>query len=153
MKLEWINDTQCELGSSMLNRYHVLYEMLKSGFGLGIAVFANQFDAGRCILELSKPIKVDVNTEHAGLPSPNVIDTDFDLVDQVPITWVQISMPPTHVWRFTVASFHDAKEKPGFLLTIPLVSDKKQPHAESLSEYYRLNGNPNWKGQYIIIQS
>jgi len=112
---------------------------------LGIAVFANECEAARCLLELSKPITEEANPEPP--PTSATFDTNFDLVDEVPKNWVQLSMPPSHVWRFTVASFHDAKSKPGFLLTIAKTSDKKQTNAEALSDYYREYGNPNWKGK------
>ena len=73
---------------------------------------------------------------------------DQNITSEKEIDAKNIDYPlPPGIWRKGI----DCPKSKGLFMRFATISDKKQPRAEKMSEYYKKYGNPNFGGRYQIF--
>ncbi|XP_034946463.1 nuclear cap-binding protein subunit 3-like [Chelonus insularis] len=121
--IEWINDMSCNV------------------------VWLDNISAARALIGLSKKIvglndKIEIGTNKIEINDSN----EDDEKNTINLRNIDFPLPPG-IWRKGVNC--DKSQK--ILLRFAINSDKKQPNAEKLSEYYKKYGNPNFGGMRGIL--
>lgn len=141
--------------------------ILNINFLVGNVVWLDNASAARAMLGLSKRIvgvndKLQSNKSNADMidsvPDEDcIIEVKHDSLsdkeikgkkdtNEINIKDIDYPLPPG-IWRKGI----DYPKSRGIFLRFATRSDKKQPNAEKMSEYYKKYGNPNFGGSIVCI--
>lgn len=133
----------------------------------GNVVWLDNASAARAMLGLSKRIvgvndkpegnKSNANTLDGFTNEDCIIEVEQDslsdkeseekkYINEINIKDIDYPLPPG-IWRKGV-NYNKSK---GIFLRFATRSDKKQPNAEKMSDYYKKYGNPNFGGNFVYI--
>lgn len=113
----------------------------------GNVVWLDNMSAARALLGVSKAIQVE--TDQKSDKSDGEIDMENNTeatekngtTEVINVKDIKCPLPPG-LWRKGV----DHEKSDGIFMRYATRSDKKQLHAEKLSDYYKKHGNPNFGG-------
>ncbi|KAL2718830.1 nuclear cap-binding protein subunit 3-like isoform X1 [Vespula squamosa] len=136
--IEWINDVSCNIvWLDNASAARAMLGLSKRIVGVNDKPQSNKSNANTvdsvpdedCIIEINHDSLLDKeDKEKEDTNEINIKDIDYPL--------------PPGIWRKGV----DYPKSKGIFLRFATRSDKKQPNAEKMSEYYKKYGNPNFGG-------
>lgn len=89
---------------------------------------------------------IEVDTEDKSEANDDKMDDNFTSEKEIHVKNINYPLPPG-IWRKGI----DCPKSKGIFIRFATRSDKKQHHAEKMSEYYKKYGNPNFGGMINII--